>query len=229
MAITFFNPADPLALAGWEVQSNNPSTSYERAATLGPDGDEQASTLYGGRTSITLNYKLAQTGDGPITIPAVGTTNDGWHIDSVTLNLTASDYPTLDVSAHKHVDGTSHDKAHRTYSIPEAIAATLKPQFGIPAGAAGLTFGASLADGFSSITLALTANHVEADLVGYTPAVPASDNHDGTLTVTAEVIGDGTPTVASGIKYDTTETSKTTSNSSGCTSSNTYVIHLKHD
>lgn len=227
--VKFFNPTDPLALDGWEIQSDNPATSFERAAVLGPDGDEQVSTLYGGRTSATLNYKLAATSDGALNLPKVGQTNDGWHIDSVTLNLVATDYPTLDVSAHKHVNGTSHESAHRTYSIPAAIATTLKAQFGIPAGAAGLSFGESLADGISSISLALTANHVEADLVGDTPAVPASDNHDGVLTVTAEVIGNASPTVDAAIKYDKTEFSTTSSNSAAATGSHTYIIHLKHD
>ncbi len=234
MAITFFNPTVPSGLINseqWDVQSSNPSTSYERAASLGADGDETASELYGERETITVSCTCKANASTVLDIPAVGTIAGGYHIDSVTLNCSAAEFPTLEVSAHKHGINTSHEGTgakHRTYSIPDAIASTLKGGLGVPAGAAGLTL-ADLAAGFTSLSITLTANHVEAPYVGAPPAIPASDNHDGSITVTAEIVGQATPTIAEGIAYDKTESSVTNGNTTDDSTSITYVMHLKHD
>lgn len=230
MAINFFNPGVPEGIvdAMWEIQTANPSTASERAAALGTDGDEVASLLYGERETLAINAKATAATGTALVIPSVGEVISGYHIDSVTINYSATDWPTLDISCHKHTLGTSHDTAHRTYSIPEAVASTLTGGIGVPAGAAGLTMG-SLAGGLTSLSIALTANHVEAAYVGNPPTIPASDNHDGTMTITAEVIGDTAPTVAEGMAYDKTEQSKSAGNSTNDTTSITYIKHLGHD
>lgn len=230
MAINFFNPGVPSGLLDemWEIQTANPSTASERAAALGTDGDEAASLLYGERETLAINAKATAAAGAALVLPKVGQIVDGYHVDSLTLNYSATDWPTVDVSCHKHAAGTSHDSAHRTYSIPEAIAATLTGGIGVPTGAAGLSMG-SLAGGLTSLSIALTATHVEAPYVGNPPVIPASDNHDGVLTITAEVIGDTAPTVASGFSYDKTEHAKTAGNTSNDSTSITYIKHIAHD
>lgn len=244
MPVTFFNPAAPEGLLDdmWGVQSSNPSVSHERAQALKTDGDEGASALYGERETRTISAKCMEAdADTPLVIPKVGTIlQEGdagsakfWHIDSVTLTFSATDWPTLEVTIHRHGEGTSHAITgskgnHRTYSIPANIAATLKGGMGVPSGVAGLSF-TDLSVGFSQVQLALTANHVEAPYVGDPPRIPASDNHDGTLTITADAVGRAEPTVAQGFKYDHTEASSNTSNSSNDDTSHTYIMHLAHD
>lgn len=230
MAINFFNPTVPEGLldAMWEIQTANPSTASERAAALGTDGDEAASLLYGERETLAINAKATAATGTALVLPKVGQVVGGYHIDSVTLNYNATDWPTIDISCHKHALGESHDAAHRTYSVPAAIAATLTGGLGVPAGAAGLSMG-SLAGGITTLSLALTANHVEAPYVGNPPEIPASDDHDGVLTITAEVIGDTAPTVAEGMAYDKTESAKTAGNSTNDSTSITYIKHLAHD
>lgn len=230
MAINFFSPGVPTGILDsmWEIQTANPSTASERAAALGTDGDEVASLLYGERTTLAINAKATAAAGTALEIPSVGDIVEGYHIDSVTLNYSATDWPTIDLSCHQHSLGNSHGSPHRKYSIPDAIASTLTGGIGVPAGAAGLSMG-SLAGGLTSLSIALTANHVEAAYVGNPPTIPASDNHDGTLTITAEAIGDSAPTVAAGMTYDKTEQSKSAGNSTNDTTSITYIKHLGHD
>ncbi len=243
MPVTFFNPSAPDGLLDemWGIQSANPSISRERAAALKTDGDEGASLLYGEKETRTITAKCMEGAETTLVLPKVGTIlQEGeagsakyWHIDSVTLTYSATDWPQLEVQIHRHAEGTSHAISgsagnHRTYSMPSNILATLKGGIGVPQGAAGLSF-SDLSVGISQLTLALTANHVEAPYVGDPPHIPASDNHDGTLTVTCETVGQATPTVAQGFGYDQTETSANTSNSSNDDASHTYLMHLAHD
>lgn len=230
MPVTFFNPTAPAGLVDemWEIQTANPSTTKERAQALKSDGDEAASLLYGERTTLAVTAKCTKA-EATLVLPSVGTVVDGYHIDSVTLRYSVSDWPTIELSCHKHAKGdTSHSGTHRTYSLPSNIASTLKCAIGVPAGAAGLTSG-NLTEGITSLTIALTANHVEAPFVGSPPMVPASDNHDGTVTVTCETVGRTPPTIAEGISYDHTETSSNTSNTSNDDASHTLILHLAHD
>lgn len=230
MAINFFNPEAPEGIVGsqWDVQGTNPSTTRERVASLGSDGDETASFLYGEKTTINVNCSCKAPAGTILDIPSVGTVVGGYHIDSVSLTFSATSQPTMDITAHKHGANKSHEESHRTYSLPAAIKSTLKAGVGVPIGIAGLTL-SELTDGFSQVTIALAANHVEAPYCGTPPAIPASDNHDGSVTVTAEVVGNGTPTVASGIKYDQTDDSTTNGNTTNDSRSLTYVLHIAYD
>ena len=230
MAINFFNPEVPSGLlpAGWDVQSSNPNTNRERVASLGSDGDETASFLYGEKTTINVSALSNAASGAPLSVPSVGSVVGGYHIDTVTLTFSATAQPTMDITAHKHGANKSHEAAHRTYSLPEAIKSTLKGGVGVPVGIAGLTL-SELTDGFSQVTIALAANHVEAPYCGTPPTIPASDNHDGSVTVTAEVIGDSTPTIADGLTYDQTDDSKTNGNTTNDSRSLTYVLHIAHD
>lgn len=229
MPINFFNPSAPAGIVAsmWDVQSSKPSTSRERISILGPDGDETASMLYGERETITLSCQCNAKAGGAITAPSIGEVVNGYHIDSVSLTFNATAAPTMDVSAHKHATGASHNAAHRKYSIPSDILSTLKGGVGVPTGIAGLSLDADLADGFSQVTIALAANHVEAPYVGTPPAIPASDNHDGSITITAEVIGDTIPAAPDG--FDKTEESTSNGNTTNDTCSVTFVKHIAHD
>lgn len=231
MAVNFFNPTAPEGIVGaqWDIQSSNPSTSRERVASLGEDGDETASQLYGERTTLSISATCNATADESLEgIPSIGDIVDDYHVDNLTLTFSATDFPKLDISAHKHKDGSSHESTHRKYSLPQAIRATLKGGVGVPIGIAGLTL-SELSDGFSQVTIALEANHIEAPYVGTPPAIPASDNHDGTLTVTADVVGDAFPNVAEGVDYDVTSSSITSGNTSNDSSNITFIKHLAHD
>lgn len=230
MAINFFNPEAPADIVGaqWDIQSSNPSTTRERVASLGSDGDETASFLYGEKTTINVNCLCNAPAGTALVVPKVGDVIGGYHIDSVNITFSATSQPTMDITAHKHGENKSHEAAHRTYSLPKAIKDTLKGGAGVPTGIAGLTL-SELTDGFSQVTIALAANHVEAPYCGTPPTIPASDNHDGSVTVTAEVIGDSTPTIEDGLKYDQTDDSKTNGNTTNDSRSFTYIQHVAHD
>lgn len=230
MPVQFFNPAAPEGLLDdmWAVQTANPSTTKERAQALKSDGDEAASLLYGERETLSVSAKCTEAG-ATLALPKVGTVVGGYHIDSWTLRYSVTDWPTLEISCHKHAaTDTSHSGTHRKYSLPANIASTLKCAIGVPSGAAGLSL-ADLSAGITSLSVALTANHVEAPYVGSPPLIPASDNHDGTVTVTCETVGRTAPTVAEGVTYDHTETSSNTSNTANDDASHTFIAHLAHD
>ena len=63
MSAAFFNPTSPFgALTGWDIQTNNPTTSATRAQALGSAGDELASKLHDDtRTSVSATYEQDKT------------------------------------------------------------------------------------------------------------------------------------------------------------------------
>lgn len=228
MAVNFFNPEVPEGLVGaqWDVQSSNPSTTRERAASLGSDGDETASFLYGEKTTINVSCSCNAATGTALTVPSVGSVVSGYHIDTVNLTFTATAQPTMDITAHKHALNKSHEGTHRTYSLPAAIKETLKAGVGVPVGIAGIKL-TDLAGGLSQVTIALTANHVEAPYTGTPPTIPASDNHDGSVTITVEVVGDEQPATPAG--FDLTDESTTNGNTTNDSRSFTYIQHVAHD
>jgi hypothetical protein len=197
---TFFSPADPLdlnTLLGidtasplcWIVQTNAPSGTQDRASGLGQDGDEIAHVEYNAKSSASLTYKC-YAASGTLKLPSVGEISGGYHIDSVGLAYSPTDWPTLTIAAHRH-DGTTGTHAAgscRTYSPTLVFPA----QFCIPhelrAEDATVMFKMS-ATGVAMRTLSYGLSCTHVDETGSCGDWIAGDNHDGTETLDAEFTG----------------------------------------
>lgn len=224
MAVTFFAPDATVPNTGswqtnWTIQSVNPSTTKERVQGLGADGDEVASALYGERNTDSVTYKC-YSASGNLALPKIGDvdTDTGWHIDSVALTLSASDYPTIVVGIHKH--GAKKHTACRTYTPSLTIPAGR----GIPAGVAGFTT-TDIGVGISAFAYNITATHVDA--TDGNGDYLAADNCTGMETVSMTLTG--TATITSPTGWDCTSDAKTESNTSNDTESLEYTHALAHD
>lgn len=222
---TFFSPTDAIdinTLLGlgetdpkWVIQTAGPSTQKDRASGLGADGDEVAKEEYNKRKSVSLTYKCFSA-TGNLSLPSVGTISGGYHIDSVALAYSPTDWPTLTVTAHKHDDGATHAAdSCRTYTTDLVFPA----QFGVPSsisdGTATVMFAMSVAGiGMRSLSFSLACTHVDEQ--GSAGNWLAGENHDGVETLDAEFTG----VPASG---DLTIHADWTMTSDGETSGNTAV------
>mgnify|MGYP001240558203 CR=1 FL=1 len=193
---TFFSPTDAidintlLGLSGaarWIIQTASPSTSQDRASGLKADGDEAAYKEHNKLQNVSLAYKCFAV-SGNLTIPSVGTVTGGYHIDSVALAYSPTDWPTLTVNAHKHDNGATHAAdSCRTYTS----ALTFTAGFGVPSSVKeGTTsiFSLSAAGiGMRSLSFNLACTHV--DELGSSGNWLAGENHDGVETIDAEFTG----------------------------------------
>jgi hypothetical protein len=139
----------------------------------------------------------------------------GYHIDSVALAYSPTDWPTLTVNAHKHDNGATHAAdSCRTYTS----ALTFTAGFGVPSSVKeGTTsiFSLSAAGiGMRSLSFSLACTHVDEQ--GSAGNWLAGENHDGVETLDAEFTG----VPASG---DLTIHADWTMTSDGETSGNTAV------
>ena len=220
MAVGFFNPSAFFSVNG-EVQTENHSTSYERAQSLKSDGDEGRSLLYGGRDSLTQSFRIY---DDEIDLSPIvpGTVMDGYHVDTVTVNYTSTDWPEIQVSAHKHLSGnashgTPHRKAAQTLTLPGGF------------GACGLQTLAGITDasiGASGGTYTLGITH--QDETGCSGGYLASENRDPVETLVINFVGYATPDVSSGKPlngWDMRDISKDRGNTAAETSSFTFEKH----
>jgi hypothetical protein len=197
---TFFTPLDVIAIntlltlegaAMWIIQTAAPSSSKDRASGLKADGDEAAHVNHNARETVSLTYKCFAT-TGNLSLPKVGTVAGGYHIDSVALAYSPTDWPTLTVTVHKHGDGSTHaDDSCRTYSTDIVFPA----QFGVPALLDDNTpvtpvsqFAmAATGVGMRSLSFSLTCTHLDEQ--GGTGNWLAGENHDGVETLDAEFAG----------------------------------------
>lgn len=227
MAISFFDPEETLTVIPdvWVLQSHAPSHSINRAQGLAENGDEAASELYGETVSDTVVYKcFDDTGTATLTAFVAGTVSDTWHIDSLSIRYSPTDYPELSVTAHEHVhcykDKKSHGTAHRKVQNPLS---NLPLGFGCPAGLRTILGLGSSDVGIASFSYDMGITH--QDEVGDDGGYLASDNRDGVETITVELIGK----VDGGINidgWDLTAKSENDSNTTAGTSSYTFTRHL---
>ena len=215
-AQAFFNPTSLVGLlTGWEVQTDQITTSRQRAQALGADGDEIASQTFDERTTISVPF--VATADNAA-IPKAGQIIGGFHIDSATVNFTNTAFVTMTIAAHKH--GSADHPAGRTYT---GSLTTIGCKFGCPASPVGVSIPTGA--GVRSYTYTLTANHV--DELGSQGNYLASDNYDGTETAEVELCDTGEITAAQG--WDLVSNGHTRGNTQAETSTATAERHIAHD
>lgn len=228
-AQAFFNPTTLAGLlTGWEIQTDQITTSRQRAQALGAEGDEIASQLFDQKTTISIPFVATSASAA---VPKAGQIIGGFHIDSVTVNFSNTAFVTMTLAGHKH--GSSNHSACRTYT---GSLTTIGVMFGCPAaplGFATLPTGA----GVRSYTYTLTTNHV--DELGSQGNYLASDNYDGTETAEIELCDTCDVAADTTIPSDSDEravrpwTLVTNGHNRGNTqaeaSSGTVERHIKHD
>lgn len=230
MAVGFFNPegifASALGTSVGEVQTTNHSTSQQRAAAADKHGDEKTSTLYGGQDSVTETFKVFQS-EGTFSVANIvpGTVVDGYHVDSLTVTWSPTDFPEVSVSAHKHTDlatgVTSHGTPHR-----KAVS-SLQPPAGFGACGIAALVGVedtSIAPSGATYTLGITHEDAQDCGGGYL----ASQNRDGVETLQVNFVGIATIDQSSGKPmegWDMTASSKDKGNTAAETSSFTFEKH----
>lgn len=230
MPIGFFNPTSPITVpTTWILQSNGPSTSKTRAQGLKSNGDEAASHLYAGQTSDTLTFKVFSTSGNivPATLKA-GSVVSGYHVDSVSVAYTPTDWPTVTLSIHKHDDlAVSSSTSHGGQSNKYTSSLNLPAGWGCPSGLRSLLFETDDASvGISSFNYSCGVTH--QDEVGDNGNWLASEDRDGNETINVSFVG--IPTSAPAIDgWDCTSNSRSMGNTSADTSSFTFEHHLQRD
>ena len=179
----FFNPeqvfGSDTAFSKWEVQTDNPNTTVQRAQALKSGGDELDHKEYDAKTSESVTFTAK---DDTAEIPPVGKVVNGWHIDTVVITWGNTVFCQMTITCHKH--GTSAHDATRYYT---ATLQNIGCKFGCPATITGLIIPTGA--GVRSVTLSLGVNHVdEPDRQG---DHLAAGNYDGSETVECELCDSG--------------------------------------
>lgn len=238
--VEFFNPADPFASvhpANWEVQSDSPSISNQRAQGLASDGDEAIAVIYGGQASGTTEYKcLDTTANAVIDLTgfAAGTVDHttGYHCDSITVNYTPTDFPSISVARHKHthtepgIPSSLGDPSHGTkHRVAQVSITNLPAGFGCPATLRtilGMT--GDLAIGIASFTYTCGVTHQDEN--GGGGGYLASENRDGVETISVSFTGVPSTDPNPGTGWTMTGKTTPTGNSAAETSSYTFEKHV---
>lgn len=212
----FFQANDPFGLTGWVAQSGGDITVTEQnAVALGANGDSIAEQGYDPKQEISVSYIATAEG---VAIPSVGAIMNGWHIDSVSVSFSNTDWAKLTISGHKH--GTANHETCRVY----APSITAKGGFGCPLEIGIFKLTAESGVGVRSVSYSLQTNHV--DEMKHDGSHLAGDNYDGTETLTIETTGAYTfPATADGWHNDSNDSKHT--NTGATTSSCTYTKHLQ--
>ena len=179
----FFNPeeifgSDPI-FVNWEVQTDNPNTTVQRAQALNKSGDELAHREYDAKTSESVTFTAKS--DGAI-IPPVGKVVNGWHIDTVVIRWQNTAFCQMTITCHKH--GSAAHDATRFY---KGSLETIGCMFGCPATVIGLVIPTGA--GVRTVSYSLGVNHVdEPDRQG---DHLAAGNYDGSESVDCELCDSG--------------------------------------
>lgn len=230
MAVEFFAPVDYFgigAVGGWEiVTGGSPQKEHSFARQLGSDGDEIAKKKYDTKESISCTYTCtAETGN--LTVPKAGEIKNGYHIDTVVITWSQTEYPQMEVSGHKH-DTTLGiaDSDCRTYTGSLTFEAA---GVGIPNEITGaFKLDASLNCGMKGLSYNLEVTHVEEQ--NCRGAHLAGNNHDGKETLEIELTGN-IPLEKLGVdaNWDVTSEGINQSNTEATNSSYSLEHHLQHD
>ena len=218
MANGFFEANCPFGgFDGWVPQTGgNSSKTNSQATMLNASGDFHAQADYDEKETITATYKANSPG---AEIPAVGQVLNGYHIDSVEISWSQTDFVSMTVNGHKHLTGKGDSKC-RTYA--PSLETDTVGGFGCPGKIGPFNIGTQTV-GIRSASYSLTCNHVD-ELDGEGKHF-ASDNYDGTETLNIELTGKGTFATADGWHLDTEGDSM--SNTGATTSNATYSRHIQ--
>ena len=198
----FFQPEDILGVTadGLVLQSGpNASDTSNEAVVLGPNGDLAMRTVndqsvpaiqrYGRAQTATQSYIITAEKINVFNKLAPGVVLNDWHIDSIRLSMTNDNWPTLEVSCHKHIDGVP-DAGCRVYG--GILTADTPLGFGVNFLSAVMVPDTLAVTGQ---TIEVTCNHV--DEFGGQGEHIAGDNYDGTATLTLDCTGSGEVTAVS--------------------------------
>lgn len=233
MAVTFF---DPVAISGlgigtnWVLQSGSPSTSRNRAQGLKTNGDEAASQLYGGQTSQTLEFKNFQssgdTGDSGNAIPSAGKCASGWHVDSVSVSYSPTDWPTLSVQVHKHDDCETGVTSHASQANTYTASLELPMGFGVPSDIKTIVGISDSTIGLSAFSYEMSVTH--QDEVGGSGNYLASEDRDGSESASVSTVG--VPSADPDIDgWDMLSDSTNASNTTADTATYSFEHHVQRD
>lgn len=174
--------------ASWVRQSSTPANEKQRANALGATGQEVASTLYDSTDNVTETWVAKDTVD--LAIPDLGSVVDDYVVTSIKLTTSNTAYATLEITGHKHTDGTP------SYTCATGGAALITTAFG------ALTLGCSTSGVLNSSSIEYTCQHAEAK--GATGDNVAGENYDAKQVVTLTYIDGGVANAGAG---DVTSTS----------------------
>lgn len=228
-SVNFFNPADIFSASAWELQSRSPSKSVNRSQGLKANGDEAKSHLYGGQTSDTLTYR-AMGGSGAaatLDLSAIfaSAVINGWHIDSLNVKYSPSDYTEVTITAHYHDDRDGSRASHADMANKYAPSVQSLPAgFGIPDSLKTLVGISDETIGLSEFSYNMSVQH--QDEVGGSGGWLAAEDRDGTETISISTVG--VPTAAPAISgWDCTASSSSASNTAAETGSWTFEHHIE--
>ena len=179
--------------ASWVRQGSNPANEKQRAMALGATGQEVASTLYDETDNVSESWVAKDTVD--LAIPDLGSVVDLYVVTSIKLSTSNTGYATLDITAHKHTDGTPG------MTCATGGAALITAAFG------ALTLGCSTSGVLNSSSIEYTCQHGEAK--GATGNNVAGENYDAKQVVTLTYIDGGVASAGAG---DVTSTSTAETN-----------------
>jgi len=135
------------APAGWALQNATPTEQSERATASSKTGNVTDSELYDKRKSWTCTFK-AKVDYSKVapTIPTeIGAIVDNILLTSIQINTTDTDFATMVLSGHEHIDGTDGTTMRK-------IAHNIMLTKGFGANAFGCTGGTNVESGSCSIS-----------------------------------------------------------------------------
>jgi hypothetical protein len=234
--VAFFTPTSPFgAIAGWEVQTGgNPTVTEQRASEIGSDGDEIASEGYDKRSTVSATYKpTTWTGGGSMSLPVVGSVLTLYHVDSISVAFTQTDFPTLTVNGHLHNGGNGHTDGTMNEYTPKAD--LIVQGIGVPTTVSDTTSVAmyalveSATVGLRSMTYSLAVTH--EDELNSAGNHLAGENRDGIETYELEFTGLAAVTddytISAGLFVETDTPSQ--GNTAVSTESLTLTQHIEMD
>jgi hypothetical protein len=176
-----FTASDTLSLAGnFLPQNTNTETAWSYAEMVKANGDFQKfSDTFNGIITVNLVYKYnADTGLGAA-LPKVGQVKNGYLIDSITVETSYNDYPTITFVAHNHFENAHADDRNQ-YSVSASIISLLTGALG------AYDFAGLAADEVcaQSSTYTLSANHIDAECSGGDHWVGQSVKGQESITIT---------------------------------------------
>lgn len=238
MAVEFFAPVDSFGLAGassdWDlVGGGSPQHEHGIGRQLGAEGDEIAHKEYDKKETVTCTYAATKS-SGNLSVPAVGSllpagetveAKDKYHVDSVKITYSQTEYPTLEVTGHRHLIGAP-DTNCRTYSPTVELPAK---DIGIPNVIDGaFDMSADTLCGMRALTYTLQVNHV--DEANCTGGHLAGNNYDGSEQFDIELTGNVSETeMGFGTGWTVDTDGVTQSNTAATTSSYSISHHIAHD
>lgn len=163
--------------ASWVRQSSTPQTTKQRAKALDAMGQEVAHTLYDTTEPVSESWVAKDV--VALDVPNLGATVDGYVVTSIKISTSNTGYATLDITAHKHTDGTPGQTA------ATGFAALITAAYG----ALNLAGSTGASGTLNSSTIEATCQHAEAK--GATGDNVAGENYDAMMTCTQTYIDGG--------------------------------------